>query len=184
MTFRDLKLPNGLAKKKKLQLYKSWILEPLEKGAPIRSLSINPDRDRYALTETQAVEAALNELGWDRVAELMANELSFSLDDASKLPTLRNYFVVILTVTLENGVMDDDVIIPPNPDYAMDLDPHFAPELGLLTVTVKDRYSDLQIQNYTIHDIGLHFEESTQHITVQHLKLDEVVINHAVAGGK
>ena len=186
MTFRDLKLPNGLAKKKKLTLYKCWMLEPLDKGSPIRELRLNPDRDRYALTAQQAVEAALNEQGFDKVVQLFGQTMADLTDNLtdSNAPNLRSYFYVILSVTLENGVTDENVVIPPNGEYTMDLDPHFNPKLGLLTVTIRDRYSDMEIKNYTIKDIGLNLDRATEHIGVTLLTLEEVVINHAVAGGK
>ena len=51
MTFHDLKLPKELSKKKKLELYKCWILTPLEKGSDQRTLNIAQDYERMGLNE-------------------------------------------------------------------------------------------------------------------------------------
>ena len=63
MTFRDLKLPKELSKKKKLELYKCWILAPLDKGSEPRQLELSTDCERYGLTEKAAISLAINEYG-------------------------------------------------------------------------------------------------------------------------
>lgn len=198
MTFHQIKYPKELSRKKKLELYKCFILEPLKKGSPVREIEVNVDKDRWALTKELAVQYALNRLGRTAALQLLFNtlddyaalpkspteeELSEMEDNTSPLKN-RDSFFVILTVTLKNGVMDEDIIIPPYPSYDEDLDPQYDPQQGLLTVTIKDRYDSMSIKNYTLHDIYVSVDSGTDLLRIDHLEMDEVVINSALTGGK
>ena len=178
MKFRDLKFPKELAKKKKLSLFKCYILEPLKKGAPLRTINLNVDRERYALTEQLAVQYALNQLGVDEALKLI-----FGSSDLTQEGELnRESFFVIFEVVLKNGVMEEEILLPAKPGSRENLDPKYDPEDGLLTASIRDRYDGMHIKNYTLHDIYVSVEQDRLHI--ENLKMDEVVINSALTGGK
>ena len=173
MTFRDLKLPKEFNKKKKLDLYKCYILEPLAKGAPSRNLDVNLDRERYALTEKGAIEYALNQMGSQEALALIMDDTRF-----------HKTFFVIMTVTLHNGIMDEPPLLSQEGDYEVDLDPQYDPDRGLLTVSISDRYDEMHFKNYNVQDIFFELESGSELIRINDIKLDEVVINSAVTGGK
>jgi hypothetical protein len=173
MTFHDLKLPKELSKKKKLELYKCWILDPLAKGDSPRQLELNWDFDRYGLSEHAAVTLALNECG------------EKLLKDPTKVfELLSQKCFVIFKVVLASGTMDEDVIILPENTSGINMVPDYDPVNGLLNVTVKNRIADLDLKNYNLTDISLFLDENTNFITIKDISLQEQIINKSVTGGK
>lgn len=179
MTFHDIKYPKELARKKKLELFKCFILEPLKKGSPLRTVDVDVSRERWALTEQLAVQYALNRMGSREALRLLFGPEGDTTDLKN-----RSSFFVILSVILKNGVMDEEILLPPNPDYRGDMDPHYDQDQGLLTATIKDRYESMHIKNYTIHDIGVSLEPGSDLLHINTLEMDEVVINSLLTGGK
>ena len=173
MTFHDLKLPKELSKKKKLELYKCWILTPLDKESTPRELELNTDFDRFGLTEKSAITIAVN----DYCAELLSNpEKVFDI--------LSQKCFVILKVTLLSGTMDEDVIILPENKTGIDISPNYDPMNGLLNVTIRERISDFDLKNYNLTDISLELDENTNLMVVKDVSLVEQIINKSVTGGK
>lgn len=164
--FKDLKLPKEFSKKKKLDLYKCWILTSLEQGSDLRTLEIKADYDRMALTKEDAVALAINQFGTDEI-------LGHSND-------LLTYFgakcFVIVKITLATGSMEEAVIIPPE-NSQIDLDPHYDPDMGVLNVTVLGRISDVSIKNYFLTDIQLYVDENTHILKIKAIELKELSIN-------
>ena len=173
MTFRDLKLPKELSKKKKLDLYKCWILTPLDKESGPRELSLNTDYDRYGLSETSAITLAINEHG---------NELIKNPDKV--LDILSQKCFVIFKATLSAGSMDEDIIILPKNVNGNDMRPDYDPINGLLNVTIKDRAAEYDLKNYMLTDIALVLDENTNLLTIKDISLQEQIINSSVTGGK
>ena len=174
MTFHDLKLPKEFSKKKKLDLYKCWILTPLEKGSDLRVLEIHEDFERMALTEKAAVILAINQLGSDEIIAHANNLLEY----------FNGKYFIIIKITLTAGSMDEEVIIPPENKNGIDTDPHYDPIMGVLNVTVKGRISDCHITNYALTDISLEMDDNTHILTINNVELKELVINKSVTGGK
>lgn len=181
MTFRDIKYPKELARKKKLELYKCFILDPLKKGSPLRTVDVDVYKERWALTEQQAVQYALNRLGTDKALALLFGTPFTS--DSQELKN-RDSFFVILSVTLQHGAMDEEILVSPNEDYHSSAEPDYDQDLGLLTATIKDRYDSMHIKNYTLHDIYVSIEPGSGLLHIDHLEMDEVVINSLLTGGK
>lgn len=181
MTFRDIKYPKELARKKKLELYKCFILDPLKKGSPLRTVDVDVYKERWALTEQQAVQYALNKLGIDGAMALLFGQV-----DTKRQSELKNRdsFFVILSVTLRHGAMDEEILVSPNEDYQSSAEPDYDQEMGLLTATIKDRYDSMHIKNYTLHDIYVSVEPGSGLLHIDHLEMDEVVINSLLTGGK
>ena len=176
MTFHDLKLPKELSKKKKLDLYKCWILDPLDEGSDQRILDLNVDRDRYGLTQEAAFHLAINQLGADYIIE--------NLDLSDMTNFMSNKLVVIMKITLLAGSMDEEVIIPPDSDTTMSVDPGYDPILGILTVTVRHRIADTELKNYAVDSITIEIDNATRIINITELSLREQIINKALTGGK
>jgi len=173
MTFHDLKLPKELSKKKKLELYKCWILTPLTKESSPRKLELDWVYDRYGLSEQSAVTLAINEYGED----LLKNpDKIFDI--------LSQKCFVILKVVLLAGTMDEEVIIPPENNSGIDMSPNYDPINGLLNVTVRHRTADLDLKNYTLTDIKLELDENTNLLAVKDISLQEQIINKSITGGK
>lgn len=174
MNFHDLKLPKELSKKKKLELYKCWILAPLDKGSDQRVLELDWSCDRYGLTETAAVALEINKLGAEY---LLANANNL-------LDILSQKCFVIMKVVLLAGTMDEEIIIPPENEKGFDTDPHYDPFMGALNATIRYRVADSEIKNYALTNIGLVMDENTQLMSIQDIELQEQIINRAVTGGK
>lgn len=186
MTFRDIKYPKELARKKKLELYKCFILEPLKKKSPMRTVDVDVFRERWALTEKQAVQYALNQLGLESALTLLFGNINDMFNPSREGQELKNRdsFFVIMSVTLKHGVMDEEILVPPNEDYTGSLDPNYDQENGLLTVTIKNRYDSMHIKNYTLHDIFVEIDSGSHLLHVKDLQMDEVVINSLLTGEK
>ncbi len=174
ITFRDLKLPKELSKKKKLELYKCWIITPLNKDSATRMLDLNPALDRYGLTMQSAVELEINKYS-DQINNFTNND--------EILDFFKKIYFVIGKITLSSGSMDEEVIIPPlaNNDN-IDLDPHFDSDFNLLTATVHERMSNVEIKNYVIMDLQLEKDINTGIFHITKLDLQEQIINHSVTG--
>lgn len=173
MNFHDLKLPKELSKKKKLELYKCWILTPLEKGSDQRVLDLDWTCDRYGLSETAAVALEINKLGADYLLS-HANDL---------LETFSQKCFVIMKVVLMSGTMDEDIIIPPENGSGFDTDPHYDPFMGALNATIRYRVADSEIKNYALVNISLEMDENTRLMSIKNIELQEQVINQAITGG-
>lgn len=174
MTFHDLKLPKELSKKKKLELYKCWILTPLEKGSDQRTLKIAQDYERMGLNEKAAVALAINQLGSEEILAHADNLLEY----------FNGKYFVVLKLILLAGSMDEEVIIPAENLNGMDLDPHYDPIAEVLNVTVQGRIADYFITNYALTDIALEMDENTHIMMLKNIELKELVINKSVTGGK
>ena len=174
MTFHDLKLPKELSKKKKLELYKCWILTPLDKESSPRKLELDWGCDRYGLSEKSAVELAINE---EYGGRLIAHP-------DKVLDILSSKCFVILKIVLLAGVMDEDVIILPENTSNLDISPNYDPIKGLLNVTIRHRTADLDLKNYALTDISLELDENTNLLTIKDLSMQEQIINKSVTGGK
>lgn len=172
MNFRDLKLPKELSKKKKLDLYKCWILTPLSKGSDERVLDLNWDCDRYGLSEKSAVSVELNKIGIDN---LLGKDL---------LEMFSNKCIVIMRVTLLSGTMDEEIVMPAANIGVIDTNPHYDPIIGALNVTIHDRIAEMEMKNYTLADISVEIDENTHIVNVVNLELKEQIINHSVTGGR
>ena len=174
VTFRDLKFPKELSKKKKLELYKCWILTPLDKGSDQRVLDLNWDTGRYGLSEKAAVAVELNRIGLDTLLP-HANDLV-------------HYFgskcFVIMKVVLLSGTMDEHVIVPPNNDTLIDMDPHYDSIIGALNATIRYRVADMEMKNYMLTGIEIDVDPNTNIMNVVSIDLQEQVINHSVTGGQ
>ena len=168
MNFHDLKLPKELSKKKKLELYKCWILTPLEKGSDQRVLDLDWSCDRYGLSEKAAVALEINRLG----AEYLLEHSKDLLEDLSKK------CFVIMKVTLLAGI-----IIPPENSKGIDTNPHYDPIMGVLNVTIRHRVAESEIKNYSLTDVSLEMDENTHLMNIVNIELQEQVINHSVTGG-
>lgn len=174
MNFHDLKLPKELSKKKKLELYKCWILTPLEKGSDQRVLELDWSYDRYGLSETAAVAVELNKLGAEFLLQHAENLLE----------VLSQKCFVIMKIVLLAGTMDEEIIIPPENNKGVDINPHYDPVMGALNVTIRYRVADSEIKNYAITDIALELDENTHLMMIKDIELKEMIINHSVTGGK
>lgn len=174
MNFHDLKLPKEYSKKKKLDLYKCWILSPLSKGSDQRILDLDWGCDRYGLSEKGAVAIEIN--------KLFPNYRSENFDEI--VEAFSKMCFVIMRVTLLAGVMDEEIIIPPENSEGFDTDPHYDPINEVLNVTIHHRVADSEIKNYALNGIKLKVDENTGIIVVQELDLNEQIINHSVTGGK
>ena len=172
MNFRDLKLPKELSKKKKLDLYKCWILTPLSKGSDERILSLNWDCDRYGLSEKAAVSVELNNIGAD------------VLSGKNLLEEFSSKCFVIMRVTLISGTMDEDIVIPTENKNVIDTNPHYDPIIGAINATVRGRIADMEIKNYALTDITVDMDENTHIINVTEIDMQEQIINHSVTGGR
>lgn len=166
ITFHDLKLPKELSKKKKLDLYKCWILDPIDKDSEQRKLELDWTLDRYGLSEKAAIALEINKIGFDTLIANADNLLDF----------FNGKTFVILKITLLNGVMDEAVIIPPENASAIDMDPHYDPYLGALNVTVRYRAEDMGIRHYLLTNIALEIDDN-QIATVKDIELQEQIIN-------
>lgn len=173
MNFHDLKLPKELSKKKKLELYKCWILSPLERGSDQRVLELDWSCDRYGLSEKAAVTTEINRLGTDYLLA-HANEL---------LEVLSKKCFVIMKVVLLAGTMDEEVIIPPDNSEGFDTDPHYDPYMGALNATIRYRVADSELKNYNLTNISLELDENTHLVSIRDIELQEQIINRAVTGG-
>lgn len=174
MNFHDLKLPKELSKKKKLELYKCWILAPLDKGSDQRVLELDWGCDRYGLTETAAVALEVNKLGAE-----------YLLDNASNLlDVFSQKCFVIMKIVLLAGTMDEEILTPPENAKDFDIDPHYDPFMGALNATIRYRVADSEIKNYTLTNIALEMDENTRLMSIKNIELQEQVINRAVTGGK
>ena len=173
VTFRDLKFPKELSKKKKLELYKCWILTPLDKGSDQRVLDLNWISGRFGLSEKAAIAIELNRIGADEIIP-HANDLV-------------HYFgskcFVIMKVILMAGTMDESVIVPPANATIIDLDPHYDPIMGALNVTIQNRVADMEMRNYMLEDISITVDSNTNILNVESVTLREQVINHSITGG-
>ena len=174
MNFHELKLPKELSKKKKLELYKCWILTPLEKGSDQRVLDLDWGCDRYGLSEKAAVALEINKLG----AEYLLSHAE------NLLETLSQKCFVIMKVILLSGTMDEEIIIPPDNAAGFDTDPHYDPFIGALNATIRYRVADSEIKNYTLTDIVLELDENTHFMNITNIELREQIINHSITGGK
>ena len=174
MNFHDLKLPKELSKKKKLDLYKCWILTPLEKGSDQRVLELDWVCDRYGLSEKAAVALEINKLG----AEYLLSHAENLLEVFSQK------CFVIMKVTLVAGTLEENIIIPPENAYGFDTDPHYDPYMGALNVTIRNRVADSEIKNYALTNISLEMDENTHLMSIQNIELQEQIINRAVTGGR
>ena len=172
MTFHDLKLPKELSKKKKLDVYKCWILTPLSKGSDERMLNINWDCDRYGLTEKSAVAVELNQIGAEN---LVGKDL---------LELFSGKCFVIMKITLVSGSMDEDIVLSAENKGIIDTNPHYDPIIGAMNVTIHGRIADMEIKNYILSDISLEIDENTHIVNVANIELHEQIINHAVTGGR
>ena len=176
VTFRDIKLPKELSKKKKLTLYKCEIMEPLSKGDPTRSLEANLDCDRYAITTEQAVAYALTRLGSVRLEDLVAGAMEGTSDELHKL------FFVVVSYTIKMDEMNKPILLTVN---GMADDPQYDANKGVLSATLIDRYDEMHIKNYSLRDISINVAEGGEiDVDPASLKLDEIVISSAVTGGK
>ena len=172
--FRDLKFPKELSKKKKLELYKCWILAPLDKGSEQRGLDLNWVSDRYGLSEKAAVAVELNRIGLDAILP-NSNDL---------VQYFHNKCFVILKIVLLAGTMDEPIIVPPENASLIDTDPHYDPVIGALNATVRYRTADMEIKNYALTDISIDVDPNTNILNVASLEFQEQVINHSVTGGR
>ena len=172
MTFKELKLPKDLSKKKRMELYKCWILTSLQKGSDQRVLELNTDIDRYGLSKEAAFHLAINKMGTE-------------FFDSGKTPFdfLSNKLIVIIKFILLPGSIDEEIIIPPSDEDCTMIDPAYDPDPGIISATVRDRISDLEIKNYQIEDISCEIDHNTGIIFVKDLNLREQVINKSLTGG-
>ena len=173
MTFRDLKFPKDLSKKKKLELYKCWILTPLDKGSEPRKLELDWVNDRYGLSEKSAVALAINQYDTDLLA---SKDKIFDI--------LSQKCFVILKVVLAAGSMDEEVILPPENSSGIDTNPNYDVINGLLNASIYHRVVDMDLKNYILTDISLELDENTNLISIKDIDLHEQVINQSVTGGK
>ena len=174
MNFHDLKLPKELSKKKKLELYKCWILTPLDKGSDQRILELDWVCDRYGLSEKAAVALEINKLGADYLLSHSENLLE----------VFSQKCIVIMKVTLVSGTLEEDIIIPPENAYGFDTDPHYDPQMGALNVTIRNRVADSEMKNYALVNIALEMNEDTHLMGIKNIELQEQIINRAVTGGR
>lgn len=163
--------------KKKLSLYKCYIWEPLAKGAPIRSADLDMIRARLALSEKLALQYAMNQLGAEKATDLIFN----GMYDLQKVN--RETFIVIIEIVFQSSALDEEVLLPIRPGDEVDDDPKYDPDDGLLTVTIGGRYEDIKVRNYHLDKITVTIEESGR-LLIKDLKLEEVVIDSALTGGK
>lgn len=173
MNFHDLKFPKELSKKKKLELYKCWILTPLEKGSDQRILDLDWCCDRYGLSDKAAVAIAINKLGSEY---LLANADNL-------LEAFSQKCFVIMKITLLAGTLEEEVIIPPDNAEDFDTNPHYDPIVGALNATIRYRVADSEMKNYTLTDIALEMDENTHIMSIKNIELQEQIINRAVTGG-
>ena len=166
MIFRDLKLPKELSKKKKLELYKCWILTPLDKGSDQRVLDLDWGCDRYGLSEQSAIALEINRLGAEYLLE-HANDL---------LEVLSNKCFVVMKVTLLAGTMDEEIVIPPENSAGFDTDPHYDPIMGVLNATIRYRVADSEMKNYTLTNIALTMDENTHVMNISNIEMQEQII--------
>lgn len=171
MKFKDLELPKELAKKKKLDLYKCWIVEPLEKGSDERILDLDVSFDRYGLTENAAIAWAIEKFHKDNP----------DIDPFKRLEILANKFLVVTKITLFADTMDEDILVPPeNPgmwEHKVDYDK----ETMQLNASIYHRISDSSITNYKLNSLECTYTTSG-HIVIDEISLEEQVVNTALTG--
>lgn len=179
MTFKELHAKE-LAKVKKPKLYKCYILDPLGEGDPTRQLDLNVDRETFGLTEEASMQKAFNDIGAENVARMLFGDFSEEIMIPADQDAHCKNFFAILEITLKNGTMDEEILVPPNKDYVMDTNPGYDPEMGIITCTIRDRIEELNMKNYQIRDIVVDF--TGPFIKIDHLNLDEVITNTAITG--
>ena len=182
MTFRELRLPSSLNKKKKLSLYKCWILEPLDPGSDIRSLNINMNFDRFGLTEEAAFDAEFQRICHDEWKEDSNRYISNGGDDDGFIKKAYGEHIVIMEIVLRNGIMDEEIIqLPPNSLITTGVD--YDPTTMTLNATIGDRYVDMHMFNYQIKDMNLEYQMNTDTYEIKDLKWEPSVISRSVTGG-
>ena len=176
MTFRDLKLPKELSRKKKLQLHKVWILNENVLEAKDHGITIHPDKDRYGLSLNSAFELALNSCDTAQ----MFKEMTVGEDDVVSVRgnDIDKVIVVHAIITLQ--FLDDPITDPIGEHPAPD--PQYNPERGYLTVTIKEKCSDFDLKNYRIDSFSFTVNSSTEEKLLKDLYLEEVVIQNYLRG--
>jgi hypothetical protein len=169
MIFYDLKLPKELSKKKKLELYKGFILPPANKGE-VRELEINADSDRYSLWIESAIEYAVNQLGLE------------AFEGKDILSTLQKYYFIIVAITLNNGVMGEEILYSIVDGKIVSKDPNFDKDSGLLSVTIRDRFASMDILNYQLQNAEITFDANTRTISMKNIEVIKQIINKKVTG--
>jgi hypothetical protein len=169
MLFYDLKLPKELSKKKKLDLYKCYILSPASKGE-VRELPLNLNSDRYALTENDAIVYAVNQFGLE------------NFEGKNILDVLQKYYFIIVIITLNNGVMGEEVLYDIIDGKRISRDPNFDKENNLLSVSIKDRISSIEIINYQLKNADITYNQNTGQIKMENIELLKQIINKKVTG--
>ncbi len=189
MTFRDLKLPKQLSKKKKLSLYKCWILDPALKGEPLRMLTIDSGRDRFSLTEEAAFQYALNKACKDEFKEQYEKLISSKFDAENLLDfvtMITRKHIVIIEIVLRNGIMDEDIIDLPGMKSTAE-NVQYDPDMLTLTATAGSgdfaRYNEMHCHNFSVRDIEFEINEGTELLIFKKLTWEPSIINQSVTGG-
>ena len=171
MKFKDLELPKELAKKKKLDLYKCWIVDPLEKGSDERILDLDVSFDRYGLTENAAIACALEAFYKDNP----------DIDLLKILEILTNKFLVVTKITLFADTMDEDILVPPENAGKWDHEVSYDKEAMQLNASIYHRISESSITNYKLNNLEYTWSTSG-HIVIDDISLEEQVVNTALTG--
>ena len=159
MRFKDLKLPKEFSKKKKLKFYKCFIVSNLNDNV---TLTVKCDKDRVALSEREAYQQELNAMGREE-----AETYLFS-------PQSRKDVIVIFEFEMRNGIMSEDVIIPPNPEFEMDTSPDHDMKFGLMNVTIGKRYDNIHIRYKTLNDICYEIDEATDQLLITQISFNDI----------
>lgn len=170
MTFRDIKLPKQLAKKKKMELYKCYLLQEATPGES-RELQLNLDNDRYGLSKEAAIRHAVNQLRFS----------DFS-GESGVLETLKQYNIVILKIILDAHAIEEDILLKKVDGNEVPIDPNYDFENEMISVTAKDRVSDILIENYQLKSADITFNPSTEILDITNIELLSKVLNKNVTG--
>lgn len=189
MTFRDLKLPKNLSKKKKIALYKCWILDPISKGGPLRMLNIDSGRDRFSLTEEAAFAYALNQACKSDLKEDFEKiqKSDYSPEAiADFVMMLTRKHIVIIEIVMRNGMMDENIIDLPGYKSTPE-EVQYDPDMLTLTATAGSgnfaRYDEMHVNNYNIRELEFEVSDATELVTLTKLVWEPSVINQSVTGG-
>ena len=172
MIFKDLELPKELSKKKKLDLYKAWIVEPLEKGSDERVLDVDVSAERYGLTENSAIAYALEKHFKEMDPNIIVDNL---------MNILSNKILVVIKITLFQEVMNEEILLPPENVGSWNYDVDYDKETLQLNATVHHRISDSHITNYRVNSVSINTTTSG-HFIIDDISLDEQVVNTAITG--
>lgn len=173
MTFKEAGLPIDYAKKKKIDLFKAWLLEPVDKNSELRTLDINAERDWFALSKKAAIQHVIN--------KAISNQELVLTSDEDLLPELQKRLLVIYELKL-NASYNENAIFPVDSNSMVNMDPAYDPMTEIIHVTSFHRITKAFLYNYFIENLEWHRDPNTNLIIIDQIDISEKVINETLTG--